>query len=340
MSIDLPLIGVTVIAVAVLLYVILDGFDLGVGILFPLARTSADRDVMMSAIAPYWDGNETWLVMGGGGLFALFPTAYAILMPAFYLPVMLMLLGLILRGVAFEFRLHGRARGKRIWTIAFAAGSIVAALAQGLVVGGFVQGVRVSHLAFAGRSWDWATPFSLLTAAGVLAGYALLGATWLLITTRDSLHGDARRWVKTSAVAVALLLGATSFATLLLHPRISARWGISLSGADFATLGPKMLIPILGAVGLTVVFVGLRRGSHALPFAGAVLMFLSGYLGLAASFFPYIVPYAVDFRQAANAPNALALVLAGVAVLLPLILAYTGFVYWLFRGKVAHGASY
>ena len=340
MSLDLPLIAVTVIAVAVLLYVVLDGFDLGVGILFPLASSSSERDQMMSAIAPYWDGNETWLVLGGGGLMALFPTAYAILMPAFYLPVMLMLLALILRGVAFEFRLHGRARGKRIWTIAFSAGSTVAAFAQGLVVGGFVRGVRVAHGAFAGRALDWATLYGLLTGVGVVAGYALLGSAWLMIKTRDDLHRHARRWAMMSAAAVAALLAAVSLATLVLHPEISARWGFAGGGVELAALGPKLPIPLLGVAGLVLVLVGIRRRSHALPFAGALSVFLSGYLGLAASFFPAIVPYAVNFRDAANTPSALALELAGIALLAPLILGYTGFVYWLFRHKVADDGPY
>jgi cytochrome d ubiquinol oxidase subunit II len=338
MSLDLQFIAVAVIAGAVLFYVVLDGFDLGVGILFPLARNSDERDLMMSAIAPYWDGNETWLVLGGGGMFALFPTAYAILMPAFYLPLMLMLLALILRGVAFEFRLHGRRRSKPFWTAAFTFGSLTATFAQGLVVGGFVQGVRVANHAFAGHTLDWATPYSVLTTLGLIAGYALLGAAWLLIKTQGALHDDARRWTMISAVAVAALLAATSVATLILHPQIGANWGVSADGVDLATLEPRLIIPLLGAAGLTLIVFGLWRRSSFLPFVGAVVVFLSGYLGLAASFFPYIVPYAVDIRQAANAPNALALVLAGVAVLAPFILGYTGFVYWLFRGKVAHGA--
>ena len=340
MAIDLPLAWAAIIAVAVLLYVSLDGFDLGIGILFPLARSTADRDVMMNTIAPYWDGNETWLVLGGGGLLAAFPAAYAILMPAFYLPIMLMLLSLILRGVAFEFRLRGRKRGKAFWTVAFAGGSLMAAVAQGLVLGGFIQGVRVSGEAFAGGPFDWATPYSLLTAAGVVAGYALLGAGWLMLKTSDDLHGDARRWATIAAPAVAALLAAESLATLLVHPQVAARWGLVHGAVDLARLAPLTPIPLLGAAGLGVVFLGLRRRSHVLPFAGAMIVFLSGYLGLAASFFPNIVPYHITFREAASAPNALSLLLIGVAVLLPMILGYTAFVFWLFRGKVAADAGY
>ncbi len=340
MSLDLPLIGVAVIAVAVLLYVTLDGFDLGVGILFPLARSNADRDTMMAAIAPYWDGNETWLVMGGVGLFAAFPVAYAIVMPAFYLPVMLMLLALILRGVAFEFRLHGRRRGKRFWTFAFAAGSTLAAFVQGLIVGGFVQGIVVANDAFAGGPFDWATPYSLLTGLGVVAGYALLGAAWLMVKTSDALHGDARRWTIIAAVVTAALLALVSVATPFQHPQVGARWGISAHGVDLAAFARLSPIPLLGAAGLTVIGLGLARRSHVLPFAGALVLFLSGYLGLAASFFPAIVPYGVSFRAAANSPGALGLFLAGVAIIGPLILGYTITVYWLFRGKTVTDASY
>ena len=241
MSLDLPLIWAGLIAGAVLLYVSLDGFDLGVGILFPLARSPADRDTMMRAVAPYWDGNETWLVLGGGGLFAAFPVAYAILMPAMYLPVFLMLLALILRGVAFEFRLHGRARGKAFWTFAFAAGSLIAAFAQGLVLGGFIQGVKTAHGVFVGGPFDWATPYSLLVAVGMVAGYALLGAAWLMVKTSDDLHGDARRWAGLAAGATAVLLAAVSVATLFVHPQVAAGWGIGGDGVDLARGWPPAL---------------------------------------------------------------------------------------------------
>jgi len=340
MSLDLPLIWVGLIAVAVLMYVLLDGFDLGVGILFPFARSPADRDVMMDAIAPYWDGNETWLVLGGGGLLAAFPLAYSILMPAFYLPVILMLLALILRGVAFEFRLHGRRRGKALWTAAFAGGSLVAALAQGLVLGGFIQGVAVRDLAFAGQPFDWLSPYSLLTAAGVVAGYALLGSTWLVGKTTDALSGDARRWAWIAAAATALLLAAVSLATLFAHPDIAARWGLGGGGVEGGRLLARLPIPALGALGLAITAAGLRRGRHFAPFIGAALVFLSGYLGLAVSFFPNVVPYGVGFRAAANDDSALGFMLVGAAIMLPVILGYTGYVFWLFRGKVAAGAGY
>lgn len=340
---DLPLIWAGLIAAAVLLYVVLDGFDLGVGILFPFARTPGERDVMMNTIAPVWDGNETWLVLGGGGLLAAFPLAYSVLMPALYLPVLLMLAGLVLRGVAFEFRFRARRRGRRFWTQMFTGGSILTTLAQGLILGGFIQGVTVENERFAGGPFDWFTPYTLLVAVGLMAGYALLGSTWLMMKTTDNLHGDARRWTVWGAGAVALLLAGVSVATLAIHPRIAARWGLNLSSGmsvDLGQLAPLLLIPLLGLIGLAIVFEMGRRGSHRWPFVGALLVFLSGYLGLAAGFAPYVVPYALDFRQAAAPDNALGLMLVGTSVILPLILLYTAWVYFVFRGKIDEEAGY
>jgi cytochrome d ubiquinol oxidase subunit II len=340
---DLQLIWAGLIAVAVLLYVTLDGFDLGVGILFPFARSKEERDVMMNTIAPVWDGNETWLVLGGGGLLAAFPLAYSVLMPALYLPVLLMLAGLILRGVAFEFRFRARNRGRKFWTQMFAGGSILTAVAQGLILGGFIQGVTVENQRFAGGTLDWLTPYTLLVAAGVVAGYALLGGAWLMMKTTDNLHGDAKRWTLLAAAAVAALLAAVSVATLFVHPRIAERWGFGTGEGlvvDWGALAPLLFIPALGAAGLVLVVGMARRGSHRWPFVGALLVFLSGYMGLAASFMPTIVPYDIDFRQAAAPDNALGLMLVGTAFILPLILAYTGWVYWVFRGKISEETGY
>jgi cytochrome bd ubiquinol oxidase subunit II len=340
---DLPLIWAGLIAVAVLLYVTLDGFDLGLGVLFPFAASKEDRDVMMNTVAPVWDGNETWLVLGGGGLLAAFPLAYSVLMPALYLPVLMMLAGLILRGVAFEFRFRARKSGRKFWTQMFAFGSTLTAAAQGLILGGFIQGVTVADDRFAGGAFDWLTPYTLLVAAGVVAGYTLLGGAWLMMKTTDNLHGDAKRWTLISAAAVAILLAAVSVATLFVHPRIAGRWGLETASGlavDWAVLAPLLAIPALGLAGLLLVVLMGRRGSHRWPFVGALIVFLSGYLGLAVSFMPTIVPYDIGFREAAAPDNALGLMLVGTAVILPLILGYTAWVYWVFRGKVTPETGY
>src|SRR6201995_3601297 len=188
MSLDLPLIWAAIIAIAVLMYVMLDGFDLGVGILFPFAASPAERDTMMNTVAPVWDGNETWLVLGGGGLFAAFPLAYAVLMPALYTPIIAMLIGLIFRGVAFEFRWR-TTRERNLWDIAFFGGSLLAAMAQGVALGAILQGIHVEARHYAGGWWDWLTPFSILTGVSTVVGYALLGATWLVLKTEGGLRG-------------------------------------------------------------------------------------------------------------------------------------------------------
>ena len=341
MIVDLPLIWGGILALAVLLYVVLDGFDLGIGILFPFA-TDKQRDTMMASIAPVWDGNETWLVLGGAGLFVAFPNAYAVLMPALYLPVTMMLAGLILRGVAFEFRLHGRSRGRVFWTWAFAGGSLAAALAQGFVLGGFIQGVQVRLGQFAGGPLDWATPYTLVVALGLMAGYVLLGASWLMIKTEGDLHALARKWALRAAPAVAVILAAVSVATLFLHPLVALRWGVGPQGVDPQRFLPLLPIPLMGAFGLLMAFAGARAkdGHPHTPLVGGFLAFLSGYLGLAVGFLPFIVPYAMTYEEAASSPGALKMMLGGTAVLLPLILGYSGWVYWIFRGKVGEDAGY
>jgi cytochrome d ubiquinol oxidase subunit II len=339
-GLELSMIWAVLIAVAVFLYVALDGFDLGVGILFPFAKDARERDQMQAAIAPVWDGNETWLVLGGGGLLAAFPKAYAALMPALYLPIFLMLLALIFRGVAFEFRHHGRGRGKRWWTFAFAAGSIVATVAQGLVLGGFIQGVAIENGAFAGGAFDWLTPFSLLVASSLVAGYALLGGTWLVFKTRGDLFERARRWVGTLSLLTALAMGAVSLATLGVDQRVTARWGLTMTSVDWPVFLRMAPLPLAAAAVCFALWRRWKTTPHLTPYLLAVGLFLIGYVGLAVSLWPYIVPFAMTPREAAAADNALALMLAGALPLLPLILGYTAYVYWLFRAKVGDDAAY
>ena len=340
MNLDLPLIWAAVIAVAVLMYVLLDGFDLGIGALFPFA-TDEERDVMTASIAPVWDGNETWLVLGGGGLLAAFPLAYSVLLPGFYIPIILMLAALIFRGVAFEFRHHGRRRGRPFWTWAFASGSILAVIAQGFVLGAFVRGVQTSGRSFSGGPFDWLTPFTMLTAASLTLGYALLGAGWLVIKAEGELHDKAKRWARALSVAVAIAMALVSVATLSVNPEVTQRWGVSMTTVDWAQLLPLTPAPLLGAAGLGLVFFSTApsRDPRYAPYVGAAAAFLSGYAGLAVSIAPYVVPYRFTIWEAAAADNALGFLLVGVAILLPVILGYTAYVYWVFRGRasVEHG---
>src|SRR5207248_2835563 len=237
----LPVIWAAIIGLAVAMYVILDGFDLGVGILFPFAESEHQRDQMMNSVAPFWDGNETWLVLGGAGMIVAFPLAYSIILPALYLPVILMLLALVFRGVAFEFRWIG-VTSKPHWTFAFAAGSTLAAFCQGLILGGLIQGIKVENSAFAGGAFDFATPFALLCALGVVAGYALLGACWLVMKTEGAVADRARRHAKLLLIAVLAFMAIVSLWTPLQFPRIRARW---FSTPNILVLWPVPLVTAL-----------------------------------------------------------------------------------------------
>jgi cytochrome d ubiquinol oxidase subunit II len=328
----LPLIWAAVIGIAVVMYVILDGFDLGIGILFPLAHSETERDQMMRSVAPFWDGNQTWLVLGGGGLLAAFPAAYAVIMPALYLPVIAMLLALVFRGVAFEFR-HV-SRSKTWLNVAFTVGSGLAAFAQGVILGGLIQGIPVRDGAYAGGPFDWATPFCLLTGLAVIAGYALLGACWLTMKTEGPVAVWARHHAKVLLLIVLGFMVAVSLWTPLAHPRIAERW-FSLPNLYF--LWPVPLVTALTAFGL---WHWLENGREGPPFFAAIVLFLLGYLGLVISNFPYLVPPSLTVWEAAAAPASQIFLLLGTLLLLPMIVGYIVFVYWVFRGKVREGEGY
>ena len=329
----LPVIWAALIGTAVALYVILDGFDLGVGILFPFAKNDRERDQMVSSIAPFWDGNETWLVLGGGGLWVAFPRAYAVVMPALYLPVIVMLLGLIFRGVAFEFRTVAET-SKKYWNAAFAGGSTVAALMQGLILGGLVQGIKVENGEFAGGAFDFATPFALLCALGVTAGYALLGATWLVMKTEGPVADRARAHAKWLLLGVLGFMGIVSLWTPLAIPRIAERW---FSTPNIFFLWP---VPVVTALVALMTWRWLDAGREIPPFLATIVLFMLGYLGLAISTFPYLVPPSLTVWQTAAAPASQVFMLIGTVALLPIVLGYVVFVYWLFRGKVREGEGY
>jgi cytochrome d ubiquinol oxidase subunit II len=329
---DLAFIWAGLIAFAVLAYVLFDGFDLGIGILFPFLDDEQGRDEAMNSVAPVWDGNETWLVLGGGGLMAAFPLAYSVALTALYAPLTAMLLGLVFRGVAFEFR--WRAARKELWDWSFAIGSLVAALAQGIALGALIQGIPVSDRSYAGGWWDWLTPFSLLTGLAVVIGYALLGATWLVLKTEGEVQQRAYRLAWVTALGTLALIGVVSLWTPLLNAQFMARW--------FAW--PAILytapVPLMVAATAFVLLTGLARRREASPFLAAVALFVLCYIGLGISLYPYIVPTSITIWSAAAPDASLKFLLVGALVLIPLILAYTAWSYWVFRGKVHHASSY
>jgi len=334
--VDLPLVWYALIGTAVFLYVLLDGFDLGLGILFPFAPTDQCRDRMMNSIAPFWDGNETWLVLGGGGLFAAFPLAYAVLMPAFYIPIILMLLGLVFRGVAFEFRFKSHSPGqRRIWDVSFHLGSLLAALMQGMLLGTFVHGVAVEGRSFAGGSLDWVSAFSLMSGLGVVFGYALLGATWAILKTDGETQDWARRSARYLMLFVALFLAVVSISMPLMNPAIRELWW---SLPNFYYLQP---MPVLSLVFLVMLWRDLRSERREVrPFFLTMGLFLTGYIGIVVSTYPWLVPFELSLWDTAAAPPSQSLLLVGTVFLLPVVLGYTAYCFWVFRGKASHEALY
>ena len=324
---DLTIVWAFVIAFAVAAYVVMDGFDLGIGILFPLFPAGPERDRAMNSIAPVWDGNETWLVLGGGGLMAAFPLAYAIVLPALYAPLIAMLLGLVFRGVAFEFRWRD-AGHRRWWDLGFSAGSLAATLAQGVTLGALIQGIEVEGRAYGGGWWDWLTPFSLLTGASLVAGYALLGAGWLVWKTEGALQERARLLARLLLPALLAAIGLVSLATPFVEPQYFERW------FDSPGLLVTLPMPLLVAAAAGFGWRSLGRGPDWAPFLWSLALFALTLTGLGISIWPDVIPGRVTIWDAASPPSSQAFMLVGAAVLIPLILAYTVWSYWVFRGKV------
>lgn len=332
MALDLVPLWAAILAFGVLMYVLLDGFDLGVGMLFPFAPDDASRDLMMNSVAPVWDFNETWLVLGGVGLLAAFPLAFAIVVPAVYFPILFMLIGLVFRAVAFEFR-H-LAQGRHHWDRAFFGGSLVATLSQGIVLGTFVQGIPVAGRDYAGGSLGWLTPFALLTGAGLIVGYGLLGACWLVMKTEGELQAWARRAARRLTWGLAAFVALVSVWTPLLQPQIRERW---FGGEQPLWLWP---VPLLTLALFVVLWRALARGRERAPFLATLAIFALSYLGLGISIFPMVVPYSFDLWQAAAAPKSQAFLMIGTLFLLPVILGNTAWSYWVFRGKVKADGGY
>jgi cytochrome d ubiquinol oxidase subunit II len=330
---DFVPIWTAILGVGVFFYVLLDGFDLGVGILFGFARDARWRALMINSIAPVWDGNETWLVLGGVGLMAAFPAAFAIILPAVYFPLLVMVLALIFRGLSFEFRLKDAAH-RTFWDHAFNGGSTLATFAQGVVLGAFIQGFEVDGRQFGGRAFDWLTPFSILTGVALLFGYGLLGAGWLILKTEDALQAWARRQGRKCLTGVVVAIAVVSLWTPLMDGEIAARW---FSWPNVALLSPVPIITALLALGA---WRALGGNAEAAPFLAALGLFVMAYVGITISLWPMIVPHHFTLWQAAAAPGSQAFLLVGTLFLLPVILVYVGWSYWVFRGKVRADIGY
>lgn len=329
---DFTYLWVGIIGFGLLMYVLADGFDLGVGILFPFAPNDADRDVMMNSVAPVWDGNETWLVLGGAGLLAAFPLVYTVFLPALYIGVFLLLAGLIFRGIAFEFRFKASAQNRQWWNIAFSVGSFVAAFAQGAVVGTYIQGFKTENMRYVGGAFDWLTPFTVMTGLGLVAGYALLGATWLVLKTEGPLQTRVRSWARVLLLVVMVFFVAVSAWTPLIDSYVRDRW--------FGNVSWLWVIPALTVLLAALLWRWLSKGREALPFIGTILLFALFYGGLLFSKWPYVVPPNYTFHDAASAPESQLFLLVGVLFVIPFVLMYTAWTYYVFRGKVRAGTGY
>lgn len=334
MGIDLPLIWAVIIGFGLMMYVIMDGFDLGIGILFPFVGDREDRDTMVNTVAPVWDGNETWLVLGGASLLAAFPLAYAAILSALYLPIIAMLAGLIWRGVAFEFRFKADEAHRPFWDKAFAWGSYIATFSQGVALGAFINGFAMTDGAFSGGALDCFTPFSLFTGFALLIAYALLGSTWLIMKTEGSLQSRMQTLARPVTLALLIVIAIVSLWTPLLHPAIADRW-FTLPNLLFFL--PVPILVVLAAWGLIRT---VASGRHAAPFVLTLLLLFVGYTGLAISLWPNIIPPSMSIWDAAGPPQSLGFALVGALFIIPFILAYTAWSYFVFRGKVKAGEGY
>ncbi|MCG8293633.1 cytochrome d ubiquinol oxidase subunit II [Pseudomonas entomophila] len=334
MGIDLPLIWAVIIIFGVMMYVVMDGFDLGIGMLFPFVKGERDRDVMMNTVAPVWDGNETWLVLGGAALFGAFPLAYSVVLEALYLPLILMLVGLIFRGVAFEFRFKARANKRHIWDKAFIWGSLVATFFQGVALGAFIEGFKVVDRKFAGGTLDWLTPFTLFCGLGLIVAYTLLGCTWLIMKTEGPLQQKMHDMARPLALVLLAVIGIVSLWTPIAYPQIAERW------FSMPNLVWFMPVPILVLVTFYGLLRAVARNAHYTPFLLTLVLIFLGYSGLGISLWPNIIPPSISIWDAAAPPQSQGFMLVGTLFILPFILGYTYWSYYVFRGKVTHEDGY
>lgn len=333
MTLDLPLLFAFALAFSIAMYVVMDGFDLGIGILFPFAPAEVDRDAMMNSVAPIWDGNETWLVMGGALMIAAFPLAYATLLPAFYVPLAIMLFALIFRGIAFEFRFRA-GHFRYLWNWAFTGGSTMAAFCQGLILGAFIEGVPVRNEVFAGGATGVFTPFAVMSGFGLIAGYALLSATWLIMKTSGTTRDFGRRSTRPALLAALGFIAVVSLWTPITQAEVAQRW-FSLPNILF--LWP---VPFVTALVAWVIWRSVAGTHDYVPFLFSILLFLLAFAGLGVSLFPYAVPWSVTIWRAAASPATLEFTGVGVLIILPITLAYLGLSHWVFRGRAHGGEGY
>ncbi|CNE11889.1 cytochrome d ubiquinol oxidase subunit II [Yersinia kristensenii] len=334
MGIDLPLIWFVIIVFSTMMYVVMDGFDLGIGILFPLVKNSRDRDLMMNSVAPVWDGNETWLVLGGAALLGAFPLAYAVILDALAIPLTLMLLGLIFRGVAFEFRFKASQEKQHIWDKAFIGGSLIATFTQGMVVGAFIRGFPVTGRSYSGGPFDWFTPFALFCGLGLVIAYALLGCTWLIMKTDGHVQQVMNKLARPLTLMMLLIIAIISVWTPLSHPQIAARW------FNLPNLFWFLPVPLLVLLASWALLRAVKHRGHYAPFLLTLLLVFLGYSGLGISIWPYLIPPSITLWQAAAPPQSLGFMLVGALFIIPIILVYTFWSYYVFRGKINHEQGY
>ncbi|WP_106475522.1 cytochrome d ubiquinol oxidase subunit II [Phytohalomonas tamaricis] len=329
----LPVVWFALIGLAIMMYIILDGFSLGIGILFPFVKEGKYRDIMMNTAAPVWDGNQTWMILGGAGLYGAFPLAYATILPAMYLPLILMLLALIFRGIAFEFRFKSN-RSRKWFDFAFSGGAIVATFAQGVVLGGIIGGFQVENRQYAGNTFDWFSIFGLFTGIALLVGYALLGAAWLVVKTEGNLQKRFYRIVRPLTLLLILAMLIISIWTPLSNDRIADRW------FNFPNIIGLSIVPILVVVLTLSIIRSIAKRHEKLIFIQVVGLFLLGLIGLVISFFPVLIPPDITIWDASSHRSSQIFLLVGYSILLPIVLAYTAYSYWIFRGKVREGEGY
>jgi cytochrome d ubiquinol oxidase subunit II len=334
MGIDLSLIWAVIIAFGVMMYVVMDGFDLGIGILFPFVRDEGERDVMMNTVAPVWDGNETWLVLGGAGLFGAFPLAYSVVLSALYLPLILMLLGLIFRGVAFEFRFKAKADRRHLWDKAFIGGSLTATFFQGVALGAYINGFEVVNRTYAGGPFDWLTPFSVFCGLALIAAYALLGCTWLIMKTEGRLQQQMHDMARPLVLVVLGVTGIVSLWTPFAHPAIAERW------FSLPNLFWFMPVPVLVLLCTWKLLKAVAANANYSPFLLTLVLIFLGYSGLGISLWPNVIPPSISIWEAAAPPQSQGFMLVGALLIIPFILMYTAWSYYVFRGKVTQDDGY